>query len=173
MNITDKFGCISAMLVGAMMLSGCSSLLQGKQYEFPQANEPSATLRTHYIRGTDLHLMNFNDKGCYAGYTPLPYVNGSIGSPVGVNKKLVVTYRLESAGKVCQIPFSFTPEAGATYTVTTGSWSETKTGIVPFFTAEQQYCGIALTKRADGAEQVEPIEKLRIDTGVICHKFVK
>lgn len=173
MDGMNRFGWAIAMLAATIMLSGCSSFMQGDQYVFPLADEPSATLRTEYKAGTDLHLMNLNDKGCYAGYTPLPYVNGVIESPVAVEKKLVVTYRRESVGKVCQIIFSFIPEKSATYTLTAGSWSETKNGIVPWLTDEQQFCGVAMVKEIGGAETIEPVQKLRIDAGITCHKFVK
>ncbi|MBU6956920.1 hypothetical protein KRR23_04070 [Pseudomonas sp. CVAP len=165
--------CWCALLAGAMALSGCTSLFQGKQYVFPHPDEPSATVRLKYERGTTLDAMTFNEKGCYAGFTPLSYTGDFIESPVAVGKELVLTYRKVVGGGQCQIPFSFTPQDGATYTLKTGFWSETKTGILPIFTSDQYYCGIGLVKKVGDQESIEPIQQLHIETGFACLTFVK
>ncbi len=157
----------------AVALSGCTSLFQGKQYVFPRPDEPSATVRLKYEHGTSLHAMTFNDSGCYAGFTPLPYTDGFIEAPVAVGKELILTYRWEVAGRGCQIPFSFTPQKGATYTLKPGFWSEPKTGILPIFTYDQGYCGLGVVKKIGTQESIEPIQQLRIDQGFACLRFVK
>ncbi|WP_223570823.1 hypothetical protein [Pseudomonas sp. BF-R-26] len=169
----DKFGWTYALLAGAVALSGCTSLFQGKQYLFPRPDEPSATVRLKYESGTNLDAMTFNESGCYAGFTPLPYTDGFIEAQVAVGKELVLTYRQVVAGSMCQIPFSFTPQEGATYTLKSGSWSESKTGILPIFTSDQYYCGLGVVKKVGTQESVEPIQQLRIKTGFACLRFVK
>ncbi|MEN1835665.1 hypothetical protein AAIM60_22555 [Pseudomonas lijiangensis] len=64
--------------------------------------------------------MTFSDNGCYAGYTILPTDGDYIESRVAVNKELILTYWQTVGGSVCKIPFSFTPENGATCTLTQG-----------------------------------------------------
>lgn len=168
-----KLACC-ALLAGAVALSGCTSLLQGKQYVFPRPDEPSATVRLKYERGTKLDAMTFNEKGCYAGFTTLPYsADGFIESPMAAGKELVLTYWNEVGGRQCQIPFSFTPQAGATYTLKTGFWSQTKPGVLPIFTNDQYYCGIGVVKKVGDQESIEPIQQLRIKTGFACLRFVK
>lgn len=117
--------------------------------------------------------MTFNEAGCYAGFTPLRYTDGFIEARVAVGKELVLTYRRVVAGSMCQIPFSFTPQEGATYTLKSGSWSESKTGILPIFTSNQYYCGLGVVKKVGTQESVEPIQQLRIKTGFACLRFVK
>ena len=167
-----KFGWC-ALLAGAVVLSGCTSMLQGKQYVFPRPDEPSATVRLKYERGTTLDAMTFNEKGCYAGFTPLSYTGDFIESPIAVGKELVLTYRQVVGGRQCQIPFSFTPQDGATYTLKSGFWGETKTGILPIFNSDQYHCAIGVVKKVGDQESVEPIQQLRIKTGFACLRFVK
>ncbi|EJL95778.1 hypothetical protein PMI18_05060 [Pseudomonas sp. GM102] len=169
---SHKFGWCT-LLAGVMALSGCTSMFGGKQYAFPDPNAPSATVRLKYERGTTLDAMTFNEKGCYAGFTPLSYTGDFIESPIAVGKELVLTYRNVVGGSLCQIPFSFTPQDGATYTLKTGFWSETKTGILPIFTSDQYYCGIGVVKKVGDQESIEPIQQLRIKTGFACLRFVK
>lgn len=167
-----KSGRTCALLAGALLLSGCTSLTQGKQYVFPRADEPSATVRLKYENGTVLHAMTFNDSECYAGFTPLPYTDGFIEAKVAAGKELILTYRREIGGSVCQMPFSFIPQEGATYTLKSGFWSEAKAGLIPIFTTDQYYCGLGVIKKAGAQESVEPIQQLRIKTGFACLKFV-
>ncbi|MDR7054301.1 hypothetical protein J2W70_001651 [Pseudomonas koreensis] len=161
------------LLAGALALSGCTSLFQGKQYQFPRQDEPSATVRLKYESGTNLDAMTFNESGCYAGFTPLPYSEGFIQSPVAVDKELVLTYRQTVGGKFCQIPFSFTPQAGASYTLKSGYWTEPKAGLLPIFTFNQQYCGLGVVKKIGSQESIEPIKQLRIKTAFACLRFVE
>ncbi|WP_232788588.1 hypothetical protein [Pseudomonas chlororaphis] len=69
----NKFGW-SALLAGAVVLSGCTSLLQGKPYRFPQPGEPSATVRLKYESGTNLDAIAYNDD---TGPVTLPVI-GSV-----------------------------------------------------------------------------------------------
>ncbi|PTQ70518.1 hypothetical protein [Pseudomonas sp. GV071] len=169
----DKRVCAGAVLVAALGLSGCTSLTMGDQYVFPRADEPSATVRVLDDGVTDLKIMNLNPAGCYAGYTPLPAKDGFVQAQVAVGKPLIVDYRREVFGGACRMFFAVTPEAGATYTLKTGSWTQPKTGILPIFTSDQTYCGLGAIKTLGEQQSIEPIEKMRIDTGITCHKFVK
>jgi hypothetical protein len=163
-----------ALLAGAVMLSGCTSFFQGKPYVFPQPDEPSATVRLKYTRGTSLDAVTFNEKGCYGGATSLNYLaDDFIESQVAVGKELVLTYEHVVAGTICRIPFSFTPQAGAIYTVKSGSWSESKPGILPIFNYDQNHCGINVIKKIGTQESVEPIQQLHYKTGLTCLKLVK
>ncbi|MGA8133892.1 MULTISPECIES: hypothetical protein [Pseudomonas] len=162
-----------ALLAGTVALSGCTSLLQGQQYLFPRPDEPSATVRLAYEHGTTLDAMTFNESGCYAGFTPLPNTDGLIEAPVAVGKELVLTYRRVLADSVCQIPFSFTPQEGATYILKSGFWSESRTGILPIFTRDQHYCGLGVIKKIGTQESVEPVQQLHIKTGFACLRFVR
>lgn len=173
MSVNFRSGFTFALLAGAVGLGGCTSLLQGKQYEFPAANEPSATVRLADGYGTSMDAITFNEKGCYAGYTTLPSRDSFIQAPVAVGKELVLTYKQQGVGTQCQVPFSFTPEQGATYTVKTGTWSEAKTGFMSVFNFSQNYCGIALVKKMGDQESVQPIQPLRIKTAFACLTFVK
>lgn len=160
-----------ALVAGAVALTGCTSLLHGKQYAFPQPDEPSATVRLKYESGMVLHAMTFNDSGCYAGYTPLPYSDGFIEAPVAAGKKLVLTYWQQSGGQTCKIPFSFVPEAGATYLMRSSYAAPTKVKILSLIEAEQQNCGLQVMKKTGDVEVVEPVKKIRVDTGFACLKF--
>lgn len=154
-------------------LAGCTSFLQGEQYRFPAAGEPSATVRLAYAPHTELHAMSFSESGCYSGWTALPGHDGYIDSPVAAGKELVLTYHRAIGGQACKIPFSFTPEAGATYTFVTGSWSKPGKGLLPIFNVDQQFCGLSAVKKIGDQESVEPIKQLRIKTGFACLKFVE
>lgn len=169
----DRFVGYSLLAAAAMALSGCTSLFQGKPYLFPRPDEPSATVRLEYERGTTLDAVTFNESGCYAGFTPLTYTDNFIQARVAVGKELVLTYERVIGGAMCRIPFSFTPEEGATYTLKSGFWGESKTGILPIFTRDQYYCGIGVVKKIGTQESVEPIQQLRIKTGFACLRFVK
>ena len=79
------------LLAGALVISGCTSFLQGKQYVVPGPDEPSATVRLKAGNGARLDAMTFSDNGCYAGYTFLPSNGGYIESRVAVNKELILT----------------------------------------------------------------------------------
>ncbi|MGF6108904.1 hypothetical protein HKK52_07365 [Pseudomonas sp. ADAK2] len=165
---------LCALLAGAVLLSGCTSIFQGKPYDFPKPDEPSATVRLKYTRGTSLDAITFNEKGCYAGGSSLnALADDFIESQVAVGKELVLTYENVVAGTICRIPFSFTPQAGAIYTVQAGAWSESKPGLLPIFTNDQYHCGINVVKKAGTQESVEPIQQLRIKTGFACLRFVK
>jgi hypothetical protein len=166
-----KLGCRSVLLIGAVALGGCTSLLHGKQYAFPQPGEPSATVRLQYGPGMELQAMTFSDSGCYAGYTPLPYSNGFIESPVAAGKKLVLTYWQQLGGQVCKIPFSFVPEDGATYLMHSTYAAPTKIKVLSLFEAEQQNCGLVVMKKTGDKAVVEPVKKIRIDTGFACLRF--
>lgn len=161
------------MLAVAVALGGCTSLMQGKQYEFAKPGEPSATVRIKDESGTTLDAMTFNGKGCYAGFTHLPSSEGFIQSSVAANKELILTYWQKVGGSACQIPFAFTPEAGATYTLRSGFWSEPKAGVLPIFNRDQYYCGVSIVKKVGTEETVEPVKQLRIETGFACLRFVE
>ncbi|MFT0477123.1 hypothetical protein ACMSI6_24930 [Pseudomonas antarctica] len=170
----NKMFVCCTLLAGTVALSGCNSILQGKQYDFPPSGAPSATIRLENKHGTTLDAITFNDKGCYAGLTPLPYSGDFIESRIAVGKKLVLTYERVIGGKQCLVHFSFTPQDGATYTLKTGSWSEPKTGFLPIFNYDQSYCGIGVIKKVGDVEGVEPIQQLRIKpAGLTCLMFVK
>lgn len=160
------------LLIASFALNGCTSLFMGKQYEFPRADEPSATVRLKSERGTTLDAITFSEKTCYAGFTPLPYNGDFIESKVAADKELVLTYSNAVGGSVCRIPFSFTPQAGATYIVKSGFWSETKPGLIPVFKYDQQYCGVGVVKKVDDEESVQPIQQLRMKTGFPCLRFL-
>lgn len=163
-----------ALLAAAVMLSGCTSFFQGKPYDFPQPGEPSATVRLKYTRGTSLDAVTFTEKGCYGGGSSLIYlVDDFIESPVAADKELVLMYEDVVAGTMCRIPFSFTPQAGAIYTVKSGFWSESKPGILPIFNYDQNHCGINVVKKIETQESVEPIQQLRFKTGLTCLRLVK
>jgi hypothetical protein len=118
--------------------------------------------------------LTFTEKGCYGGGSSLNALAGDfIESQVAVGKELVLTYEHAVAGTVCRIPFSFTPQAGAIYTVKAGSWSDSKPGIVPIFNYDQNYCGIDVVKKIGTQESVEPIQQLRFKTGLTCLRLVK
>ncbi|WP_122335812.1 hypothetical protein [Pseudomonas coronafaciens] len=169
---TQKFaGCV--LLVGALLLSGCNSILYGKQYTIPQPGEPSATVRMKYDRYARLDAMTFNNKGCYAGYTTLLGNGDYVESPVAVGRELILTYRSEVGGMQCQVPFSFTPEKDATYTVVNGSWSEPRKGVLSVISPDQRFCGVNVVKKVGDQESVEPVQQLRIETGFACLKWVK
>ncbi|WP_455925437.1 hypothetical protein [Pseudomonas putida] len=161
------------LLAGALLLSGCNSILYGKQYVVPQPGEPSATVRMKYDRNARLDAMTFNDKGCYAGYTTLLANGDYVESPVAVGKELILTYWSEVGGMQCQVPFSFAPEKGATYTVVNGSWSEPRKGALSVISPDQHFCGVKIVKKIGDQESVEPVQQLRIETGFACLKFVK
>lgn len=171
MHTGFKLGCRFALLAGAMVLAGCTSLLHGKQYAFPQPGEPSATVRLKYGSGMVLQAMTFSDSGCYAGYTPLPYSNGFIESPVAVGKKLVLTYWQQTGSRVCKIPFSFVPEAGATYLMRESYAAPSKVKILGLVEAEQQNCGLEVFKQTGDVQVVEPVKRIRIDTAFACLRF--
>jgi hypothetical protein len=172
MHLNQKSGrCI--VLAGALMISGCTSLLQGKQYAVPGPDEPSATVRLKAESGARLHAMTFSDNGCYAGYTVLPSNGDYIESRVAVDKELILTYGQVAGSSVCQIPFSFTPQNGATYTLIQGSWSEPKAGILPIFNRDELFCGVGVIKKVGDQESIEPIQQLQIKTGFACLRFVK
>lgn len=160
------------LLTATFALNGCTSFFMGKQYEFPREGEPSATVRLKYDRGTSLDAITFSEKTCYAGYTPLPYNGDFIESKIAANQELVLMYRNVVGGTQCQIPFAFTPQAGATYLVKSGSWSETKPGLIPVFKYDQQYCGIAVVQKTGDKESVQPIQQLRMRTGFPCLRFL-
>lgn len=169
---TQKFGgCL--LLSGALLLSGCNSILYGKQYAVPQPGEPSATVRMKYDRDARLDAMTFNDKGCYAGYTTLLANGDYVESPVVVGEELILTYRSEVGGMQCQVPFSFRPEKGAIYTVVNGSWSEPRKGYLSVISPDRHFCGVNVVKKVGDQESVEPVQQLRIETGFACLKFVK
>ncbi|MDO7928184.1 hypothetical protein Q6A51_15430 [Pseudomonas sp. KFB-139] len=161
------------LLAGALLISGCTSFLQGKQYAVPGSDEPSATIRLKAGNGARLDAMTFSDNGCYAGYTVLPSNGDYIESRVAVNKELILTYWQTAGSSVCQIPFSFTPQSGATYTLIQGSWSEPKAGILPIFNREEHFCGVGAIKKVGDQESIEPIQQLKIKTGFACLRFVK
>jgi hypothetical protein len=161
------------LLAGALAIGGCTSLLQGKQYAVPGADEPAATVRIKAGNGARLDAMTFSDNGCYAGYTVLPSNGDYIESRVGVNKELILTYWQFAGSNVCKIPFSFTPQSGATYTLIQGSWSKPKAGIIPLFNRDEQFCGVGVIKKVGDQESIEPIQQLQIKTGFACLKFVK
>jgi hypothetical protein len=96
--------------------------------------------------------MTFSDSGCYAGYTPLPYNNGFIESPVAVDNKLVLTYWEQYGGMVCKIPFSFVPEAGATYLMRSSYTEPTKVKALGLFDAGQNTCGLVVMKKKGDVE---------------------
>ncbi|RMO05302.1 hypothetical protein ALQ47_01225 [Pseudomonas cichorii] len=169
LNQTSK-RCI--LLAGVLVISGCTSFLQGKQYTVPGPDEPSATIRLKAGNGARLDAMTFSDNGCYAGYTTLPSNGDYIESRVAVNKELILTYWQTVGGSACKIPFSFTPENGATYTLTQGFWSKPQAGILPIFNREQHFCGIGVIKKVGDQENIEPIQQLQIKTGFACLKFV-
>jgi len=73
----------------------------------------------------------------------------------------------------CQIPFSFTPQKGATYTLIEGFSVKSKAGILPIFDRNEYSCGVGVLKKFGDQESSEPIQKLRIKTGFACLKFVK
>ncbi len=126
-----------------------------------------------YDHTARLDLMTFNDKGCYAG-SPLLLATGDfVESPVAVDKELILTYRSEVGGMQCQVPFSFTPEKGATYTVSNTLWSEPRKGVLSVISSDQYFCGVNVVKKAGDQESVEPVQQLRIDTGFACLKWVK
>ena len=161
------------LLAGALAISGCTSLLQGTQYVVPGPDEPSATVRLPAGYGGRLDAMTFSDDGCYAGYTVLPSNGDYIESRVGVNKALILTYWQFAGSNACKIPFSFTPQNGATYTLIQGSWSKPKEGILPIFNHNEQFCGVGVIKKVGDQESIEPIQPLRIKTGFACLRFVK
>ncbi|MBX8597713.1 hypothetical protein K5D39_10395 [Pseudomonas cichorii] len=161
------------LLAGVLVISGCTSFLQGKQYVVPSPDEPSATVRLKAGNGARLDAMTFSDNGCYAGYTILPSDGDYIESRVAVNKELILTYGQIAGNSVCQIPFSFTPQNGATYTLIQGSWSEPKEGILPIFNRDEQFCGVGVIKKVGDQESIEPIQQLKIKTGFACLRFFK
>ncbi|MDZ5602031.1 hypothetical protein SJI00_04450 [Pseudomonas sp. RP23018S] len=169
---THKFGgCV--VVLGALLLGGCNSILYGKQYTLPQPGEPSATVRMKYDRDARLDIMTFNDKGCYAGYTTVVGRDGYVESPVAVGRELIMTYRSEVGGLQCQVPFSFTPEKDATYTVVNGTWSEPRKGVLSVINPDQRFCGVNIVKKVGDQESVEPVQQLRVETGFACLKWVK
>ena len=163
----------SVLLAGAFVLSGCNSILYGKQYVAPQPGEPSATVRMKYERYARLDIMTFNDKGCYAGYTTLLGDGEFVQSPVGVGKELIMTYLSEVGGMQCKVPFSFTPENGATYTVVNGSWTEPRKGVLSVISPNEHFCGLNLVKKVGDQESLAPVQPLQIKTGFACLEFVK
>lgn len=163
----------TCLWLGALLgMSGCSSLMMGKQYVFPKPEEPSATVRLHYTPGTALRLMSIDEDGCYAGYTPAPGAKDFFDTPVHVGKELVLAYALETGDKFCQIPFSFVPEQGAVYTLQAGNWTQPKQSFLFNQTVNQEYCGVRVLKSKDGVESVEQVQRLRIRPGW-CVRFVK
>lgn len=161
------------VLAGVALTSGCNSIMYGKQYAVPQPGQPSATVRMKYDHGARLDLMTFNEKGCYAGYTTLLATGDFVESPVAVDKELILTYRSEVGGMQCQVPFSFTPEEGATYTVAKRFWSEPRKGVLSVVSPDQYFCAVDVVKKVGDQESVEPVQPLRIDTGFACLKWVK
>ena len=163
----------TCLWLGAFLgLSGCSSLMMGKQYVFPKPDEPSATVRLQYTPGTALRLISIGEDRCYAGYTPAPGANNFFDTPVQVGKELVLAYALERGGKFCQVPFSFIPEQGAVYTLQAGSWNQPKQSFLFNQTVNQEYCGVRVIKSQNGIESVEPVQHLRMRPG-LCVKFLK
>ncbi|KJH86547.1 MULTISPECIES: hypothetical protein [Pseudomonas] len=172
MYLYQKSGrCI--LLAGALLMSGCTSFLQGKQYVVPGPDEPFATVRLKAGSGARLDAMTFSDNGCYAGYTVLPSNGGYIESRVAVNKELILTYWKVAGNSACQIPFSFTPQKGATYTLIEDFSIKPKAGILPILDRDEYFCGVGVLKKVGDQESVEPIQKLQIKTGFACLKFVK
>lgn len=169
----ERFRGTFALLAASVLLSGCTSLLQGKQYAFPLPDEPSAIVRLESGQGSRLDAMTFNDSGCYAGYTSLSANDGFIQAPVAAGKELILTYWQVVGSSACKIPFSFTPQAGATYTLKSGFWSEPKAGILPIFNRDQYYCGLGVVKKVGNQESVEPVKPLEIKTGFACLRFVE
>ena len=162
------------VLFGVLAMGGCSSsFLQGKQYVFPGPDQPSATVRLKSEGSSRLDAMTFSDNGCYAGYTILPSNGEYIESRVAAGKELILTYWQVAGNSQCQIPFSFTPENGATYTLTEGSWSKPKEGILPIFNRDEQFCGIGVIKKIGDQQTVEPIQQLQIKTGFACLRFTQ
>jgi len=80
------------LLACVLVVSGCTSFLQGKQYIVPGADDPAATVRLKTGGGARLDAMTFSDNGCYAGYTTLPSNGDHIESRVAANKELILTY---------------------------------------------------------------------------------
>jgi len=167
-----RFGLTSAALVMGL-LTGCASIMQGEQYVFPAAGEPSATIRVERPLDAQVSILNRNEEGCYVGITSLPYKGDDIEAQVKPGKELVLMYREEFGAEVCQIHVGITPEQGATYTLMTGTWSETKTGVLPMLSREQGYCGIVVVKKLGEQQSVEPNPQMVIDRGITCHRFVK
>ncbi|MGY4493939.1 hypothetical protein [Pseudomonas sp. TE3610] len=163
---------LATLLASATLLPGCTSLMRGKQYAFPQQNEPSATVQLQDDPYTELHIMTFSDNGCYAGFTPVPSSGGVMQAPVAVGKPLVLTYRRSVGSSFCQVPFSFIPEAGASYALVPGFRSEAKAGILPMFNTTQDYCGVGVVRKVGTEQSVVAIQPLRIKTGFACLKFV-
>lgn len=163
-------GCV--LVAGTVVLNGCTSFFMGKQYEFPRPDEPSATVRLKYGSGTTLDAITFSEKTCYAGYTRLPNNGEYIESKVAVDEELVLTYSNVVGGGQCQIPFAFTPQAGATYIVNSGFWSETRPGLIPVLNHDQYHCGVVVVKKVGDQESVQPIQPLRMRTGFPCLRFL-
>ncbi|MFK3800089.1 MULTISPECIES: hypothetical protein [unclassified Pseudomonas] len=161
------------LLAGALVISGCTSFLQGKQYAVPGPDEPSATVRLKAGNGARLDAMTFSDDGCYAGYTVLPSNGDYIESRVAADKEVILTYWQIAGSNACKIPFSFTPQNGATYTLIQGAWSKPRTGILSTFSHDEQFCGVGVVKTVGDQESLEPIQQLQIKTGFACLKFVK
>jgi hypothetical protein len=161
------------LLAGITLLSGCNSIMYGKQYRFPTSGEPSAKILLERQIGTRLDIMTFNEAGCYAGYTTIPSSNGIIEAQVVAGKELILTYSQVVGGKQCQIPFSFTPQSGATYILISDSWSENKKGIIPILNHNADYCGIKAYKKLDDQKTIEKIQQLNIKVGFGCLEYLK
>lgn len=166
-----RFG-IYATVLFAGMLSGCSSFMYGEQYAFPASGAPSATIRVERAQNTSVSILNRDEEGCYAGITGLPYRENTIEAQVEPGKQLVLFYRRDLGAEICQLHLGLTPEQNATYTLVTGTWYETKNGLLPGFTREQGYCGLVVVKKLGEQQSVEPGQQMVIDRGITCHKFV-
>lgn len=161
------------LLTATAMLPGCRFLSSGEPYPFPARDESSATIRLEHERDTYLRVMTLDEAGCYAGYSNIPYVNGSFEAPVLVNKPLVLQYERREGKMNCMINLSFTPQPGHHYTLKSGFWSESTPGLIPSFTYQQNYCGIGVLNKEGTQERIEPAKQLRITPNLKCTRFVE
>jgi len=139
-----------SLIIAIAFLSGCAT---GVRYKSPSEGEPSA----EFIKNKGALIGTFTDSGCLATYSSL--INGM---KIYADKPAHIGY-YEKVGSnhYCSLSFSFIPEKGAVYELTT-ELVRSQAEIDSFFKApfSGAKCFVAILKISpDGSRSLVDINK--------------